>query len=65
MKKVIDNDNWTHLKFDDDKEYDKWYESLDKFPDGTRVYIGSREVIYLMDDDYITEKLCGKETSVI
>ena len=24
MKKVIDNENWSHLKFDDDKEYDKY-----------------------------------------
>jgi|TARA_R110000765_G_scaffold319393_1_gene411505 hypothetical protein len=59
MKKVIDNENWTHLKFDDDNEYDKWYESLNKFPDETRVYIGNREVIYLMDDDYIEEKCYG------
>ena len=59
MKKVIDNENWSHRKFDDDKEYDKWYESLDKFPDETRVYIGNKEVIYLMDDNYIEEKCYG------
>ena len=59
MKKVIDNDNWNHLKFDDDEEYDKWYESLGNFPDETRVYIGDREVIYLMDEDYIEEKCYG------
>ena len=59
MKKVIDNENWSHLKFDDDKEYDKWYELLDKFPDETRVYIGNKEVIYLMDDNYIEEKCYG------
>ena len=44
---------------DDDKEYDKWYESLDKFPDETRVYIEDKEVIYLMDDNYIEEKCYG------
>ena len=43
----------------DDKEYDKWYESLDKFPDETRVYIEDKEVIYLMDDNYIEEKWYG------
>jgi len=59
MKKVIDNENWSHLKFDDDKDYDKWYESLDKFPDETRVYIEDKEVIYLMDDNYIEEKCYG------